>query len=84
MSDDHVAQRTAIRSIWGSTMRHCRCRFHFEKRILEGPFNLNRKLKTVCETISRRKIILDAHAESSQVGLEKLIAFAKKLEALVN
>lgn len=46
MSDDHVAQRTAIRSVWGPTMKHCRCRFHFEKRILEGPFNLNRKLKT--------------------------------------
>ncbi|MHA1651072.1 MAG: hypothetical protein ACTSYB_12825, partial [Candidatus Helarchaeota archaeon] len=46
MSDDHVPQRKAIRKVWGSEMKHGRCRFHFEKRILEEPFKLNRSLNT--------------------------------------
>lgn len=46
MSDDHVPQRNAIREVWGPEMKHCRCRFHFEKRILEEPFKLNRSLNT--------------------------------------
>lgn len=46
MSDDHVPQRNAIRKVWGPEMKHCRCRFHFEKRILEEPFKLNRSLNT--------------------------------------
>ena len=46
MSDDHIPQRKAIREVWGPEMKHCRCRFHFEKRILEEPFKLNRSLNT--------------------------------------
>ena len=46
MSDDHVPQRNAIRNVWGPEMKHCRCRFHFEKRILEEPFKLNRSLNS--------------------------------------
>lgn len=46
MSDDHVPQRKAIRKVWGPEMKHCRCRFHFEKRVLEEPFKLNRSLNT--------------------------------------
>jgi len=46
MSDDHVAQRKAIQLVWGPKMKHCRCLFHFQKRIMLEPFNLNRKLKT--------------------------------------
>jgi len=46
MSDDHVAQRTAIQTVWGSKMKHCRCLFHFQKRIMLEPFNLNSRLKT--------------------------------------
>jgi hypothetical protein len=46
MSDDHVAQRKAIRSVWGAKMKHCRCRFH--------PFNLNRRLKTKAKAHLRK------------------------------
>lgn len=46
MSDDHVAQRKAIREVWGSQMKHCRCLFHFQKRIMLEAFKLNSKLKT--------------------------------------
>lgn len=46
MSDDHVAQRIAIQTVWGSKMKHCRCLFHFQKRIMLEPFNLNSRLKT--------------------------------------
>jgi hypothetical protein len=46
MSDDHVAQRKAIQTVWGSKMKHCRCLFHFQKRIMLEPFNLNSRLKT--------------------------------------
>ena len=46
MSDDHVAQRTAIQTVWGAKMKHCRCLFHFQKRIMLEPFNLNSRLKT--------------------------------------
>jgi len=46
MSDDHVAQRKAIRKVWGPEVKHCRCLFHFQKRIMLEAFNLNSKLKT--------------------------------------
>jgi hypothetical protein len=46
MSDDHVAQRKAIRAVWGRKMKHCRCHFHFKTRIMEEAFKLNSKLKT--------------------------------------
>lgn len=46
MSDDHVAQRKAIRTVWGPEVKHCRCLFHFQKRIMLKAFELNSKLKT--------------------------------------
>ena len=44
MSDDHVAQRNAIQVVWGKNMKHSRCLFHFTKRILNKPLELNRTL----------------------------------------
>ena len=44
MSDDHRAQRKAIKEVWGKKMKHSRCLFHFTKRILNKPFELNRTL----------------------------------------
>jgi hypothetical protein len=46
ISDDHVAQRKAIYTVWGRKMKHCRCHFHFKMRIMEEAFALNSKLKT--------------------------------------
>lgn len=54
MSDDHVAQRKAIQLVWGSKMKHCRCLFHFQKRIMLEPFNLNSKLKTKAKARIRK------------------------------
>jgi hypothetical protein len=56
MSDDHVAQRKAIRTVWGPKMKHCRCLFHFQKRIMLESFKLNSRVKT--EAIAR---IRDIH-----------------------
>jgi len=44
MSDDHRAQRKAIQEVWGKKMKHSRCLFHFTKRILNKPLELNRNL----------------------------------------
>ncbi|MBD3228248.1 MAG: hypothetical protein GF329_08660 [Candidatus Lokiarchaeota archaeon] len=54
MSDDHRAQRKAIKLIWGKKMKHCRCLFHFEKRIMLEPFKLNSKLKTKAKARIRK------------------------------
>jgi hypothetical protein len=54
MSDDHRAQRKAIKLIWGSKMKLCRCLFHFEKRIMLEPFKLNSRLKTKAKAQIRK------------------------------
>jgi len=54
MSDDHVAQRNAIQKVWGPHVKHCRCLFHFQKRILLETFKLNSKLKTKAKARIRR------------------------------
>lgn len=54
MSDDHVAQRKAIQIVWGLKMKHCRCLFHFQKRIMHEPFNLNSRLKTKAKARIRK------------------------------
>ena len=54
MSDDHRAQRKAVKLIWGNKMKHCRCLFHFEKRIMLEPFKLNSKLKTKAKARIRK------------------------------
>ncbi len=54
MSDDHVAQRKAIQLVWGVKVKHCRCLFHFQKRIMLEPFNLNRNMKTKARSRLRK------------------------------
>ena len=54
ISDDHVAQRNAIQEVWGKKMKHSRCLFHFMKRIMNKPFELNRNLLTKARAKLRR------------------------------
>jgi hypothetical protein len=90
MSDDHVAQRKAIRLVWGAKMKHCRCFFHFQKRIMLEPFNLNRRLKTKAKARLRdiyyvrqfREDTLDP-IDNSEVWLI-LLELIKDLAALQN
>jgi len=70
MSDDHVAQRNAIRNVWGVKMKHCRCRFHFEKRILQEPFNLNRRLKTKAKERIRKIVYVRQYREGNLKPIE--------------
>jgi len=88
MSDDHVAQRKAIQTVWGSKMKHCRCLFHFQKRIMLEPFNLNSRLKTKVTAQLRRiyyvKLFREEKlnsVESSEIG-QYLLEIIKDLAAL--
>lgn len=63
MSDDHVAQRKAILTVWGLKMKHCRCHFHFKIRILEKAFELNSRLKTKAKAKIRNIIYVKNYRE---------------------
>ncbi len=70
MSDDHVPQRKAIRKVWGPEMKHCRCRFHFEKRILEEPFKLNRSLNTKMKARLRKMVYVIQYRAGNLKSIE--------------
>jgi hypothetical protein len=82
MSDDHVAQRKAIRSVWGVQMKHCRCRFHFEKRILQEPFNLNRRLKTKARSRIRKLVYVKQYRAGNLKPIEHSTVWTYLFEAI--
>ena len=70
MSDDHRAQRIAIKVVWGSKMKHCRCLFHFKKRIMKEAFNLNRGLKKKAKSRIRKIIYIKNFREDKLISIK--------------
>ena len=82
MSDDHVAQRKAIQIVWGPKMKHCRCLFHFQKRIMLEPFNLNRRLKTKAKARIRKTFYVKQFREGKLDSIKNSVVWAYLLEII--
>jgi len=82
MSDDHVAQRKAIQIVWGSKVKHCRCLFHFQKRIMLEPFNLNRRLKTKAKARIRKIWYVKQFREEKRDSVENSEVWQYLLEII--